>query len=170
MVTAATINGRVGISLSANITATNTPTTYALASGSWPAGLSLNSTTGIISGIPTAAGNGTVVVVRASNTTGNGTGNFTFNISKGTQTISGVATTLSKAAGSAAYSLNAKVSSNLTLSYASSNTSVATVAANGTVTVGRAGTTTLTVSQAGNANYNAASSVKQGLTVTPTVP
>jgi hypothetical protein len=323
VVTSATINGTVGIFLSANITATNSPTGYALTSGSWPAGLSLNSTTGVISGTPTAAGNGTVVVVRASNTTGNGTGNVTFNISKATptisvvpsasaitygqalsnatlsvgnasvagtfaftnpttaplvgtsiqavtftptdgsnynavsanvsvtvgkatpvvtwsnpagithgtalsgaqlnastsvngtfsytpvirtvlgagnqmlavvftpydttnyntvnssvtltiskstQTISGVATTLSKEVGSAAYSLNATVSSNLTLSYASSNTSVATVAANGTVTVGRAGTTTLTVSQAGNANYNEASSVKQGLTVTPTVP
>ena len=319
VVTSATINGAVGISLSANITATNSPTGYALTSGSWPAGLSLDPDTGFISGTPTAAGNGTVAVVRASNATGNGTGNFTFNISKATptisvvptasaitygqalsnatlsggnasvvgtfafinpttapfagtsiqpvtftptdaanynavsanvsftvgkatpvvtwsnpvgitygtalsgtqlnsvasergtfsytpasgslpgagnqtlavvftpsdttnyntvnssvtltvakstQTIGGVATTLSKEVGSAAYSLNASVSSNLTLSYTSSNTSVATVAANGAVTVGGDGTTILTASQSGDANYNAATSVTQALTVT----
>ena len=165
VVTSATINGTVGVSLSANITATNSPTSYALASGSWPAGLSLNSTTGVISGTPTVAGNGTVTVT-ATNGGGNGTGTLTIKISRGSQTISGVATTLSKEVGSAAYSLNATVSSNLTLGYASSNTSVATVAANGTVTVGGAGTTTLTMSQAGDANYNSATSVTQTLIVT----
>jgi hypothetical protein len=166
VVTSATINGTVGILLSANITATNSPTTYALASGSWPVGLSLNSTTGVISGTPTAAGNGSVTVA-AINGGGNGTGTLTINVSKGSQTISGVATTLSKEVGSAAYSLNATVGSNLTLSYASSNTSVATVAADGTVTVGGAGTTTLTVSQSGDANYNEATSVTQTLIVAP---
>jgi propanediol utilization protein len=164
-----TITGIVGNALITNITATNSPISYALASGSWPAGLSLNSTTGVINGTPSVIANGTVLVVRATNASGNRTGNVTINISKGSQTISGVATTLSKEAGSASYSLNATVSSNLTLSYTSSNTSVATVAANGTVTVAGAGTTTLTVSQAGDANYNAATSVTQALTVTQSV-
>jgi len=169
VVTSATIDGTVGNSLSANVTATNSPTTFALASGSWPAGLSLNSTTGVITGTPTTAGNGSVTVA-ATNGAGNGTGTLTINISKGSQTISGVATMLSKEVGSAAYSLNATVSSNLTLGYASSNTTVAAVAANGMVTIGEAGTTTLTVSQDGDSNYNAATSVTQTLTITaPTV-
>ena len=58
----------------------------------------------------------------------------------------------------------ATASSGLTVSYASSNTAVATVSGN-TVTIVGLGTTTITASQAGNANYNAATSVPQTLTV-----
>jgi len=167
----ATINGTVYTILSTSVTAAYSPTSYAIASGTLPTGLSLNATTGAISGTPTSATvNSTVVSVRATNTSGNGTGNLTFTIAKGNQTISGVAPTLSLATGAAAYSLNASVSSNLTLSYSSSNTSVATVASNGTVTVVGAGSTILTASQAGNSNYDPASSVTQTLTVTSASP
>jgi hypothetical protein len=167
----ATINGTVSTSLSTSVTAAYSPTNYAVASGTLPAGLSLNSTSGAITGTPTTATlNSTVVLVRATNASGNGTGNLTFTIAKGNQTISGVAPTLSLATGAAAYSLNASVSSNLTLSYSSSNTSVATVASNGTVTVIGAGSTILTVSQVGNSNYDPASSVTQTLTVTSASP
>ncbi|MEI8284726.1 MAG: putative Ig domain-containing protein [bacterium] len=165
LVTSATINGTVDIALSSNITATNSPTSYLVASGTMPSGLSINATTGLISGIPKAFANGTIVVVKATNVSGNGTANLTFNIARGSQTITGVASTMSKAAGS--YSLNASVTSNLTLSYASSNTSVATVATNGTVAIVGNGSTTLTVSQSGSANYNAATNVTQALTVSP---
>ena len=165
LVTSATINGTVDIALSSNITATNSPTRYLIASGTIPSGLSINVTTGLISGIPKVFANGTVVVVKATNVSGNGTANLTFNIARGSQTITGVASTMSRAAGS--YPLNASVTSNLTLSYASSNTSVATVATNGTVAIVGNGSTTLTVSQAGSANYNAATNVTQTLTVSP---
>jgi hypothetical protein len=156
--------------LSVSINATNSPTNYAVTSGTLPSGLSLNTTTGVISGIPIVATNRKIMVIRATNASGNGTGNVTFKIAKGSQTISGVTSTLSRAVGSAAYSLNATASSGLKLSYKSSNTKVAKVGTNGTVTIVKAGTAILTVSQTGNANYNAASSVKQTLTVTPTVP
>jgi hypothetical protein len=163
------INGTVGSALSNSVTAAYSPTNYAVASGTLPTGLSLNATTGAITGTPTTATvNSTVVSVRATNASGNGTGNLTFTIAKASQSISGVASTLSLATGAAVYSLNASVSSNLTLSYSSSNTSVATVASNGTVTVVGAGSTILTVSQAGDLNYDPASSVTQTLTVTPT--
>lgn len=162
-----TINGTVGSAVSNSVTAAYSPTSYDIASGTLPTGLSLNVTTGAISGTPTTATvNSTVVSVRATNTSGNGTGNLTFSIAKSAQSISGVASALSLTTGAAAYSLNASVSSNLTLSYSSSNTSVATVASNGTVTVVGAGSTTLTVSQAGNANYASANSVTQTLAVT----
>ena len=171
VVAAATINGTVGSVLSVSINATNSPTSYAVASGTLPTGLSLNGASGAISGTPTTATtSGTLVVVRATNASGNGTGNITFNIAKGSQAISGVTATIAKSVGAAAYSLDASVTSNLTLSYASSNTSVATVAANGTVTVKAAGTTTLIVSQAENANYNAATSVTQVLAVAVPAP
>jgi len=66
------------------------------------------------------------------------------------------------------FSLSATASSGLALSYASSNTSVATVSGS-TVTIVGAGTTDITASQAGNANYTAASDVVQTLTVNPTI-
>lgn len=163
----ATINGTVGSALSDSVTAAYSPTRYDIASGILPTGLSLNATTGAITGTPTAATfNSTVVLVQAINTSGNGTGNLTFTIAKSAQSISGVASALALTTGAAAYSLNASVSSNLTLGYFSSNTSVATVASNGTVTIVGAGSTTLTVSQAGNSNYASADSVTQILSVT----
>jgi hypothetical protein len=170
VISSVSVNGTVESMLSVSINATNSPTNYAVTSGTLPSGLSLNATTGVISGIPIVATNRKIMVIRATNASGNGTGNVTFKIAKGSQTISGVTSTLSKTVGSAAYSLNATASSALKLSYKSSNTKVAKVATNGTVTIVKAGTAILTVSQTGNANYNAASSVKQTLTVTPTVP
>jgi len=139
-----TINGTVGSALSNSVTAAYSPTNYVIASGTLPTGLTLNATTGAITGTPTTATvDSTVVLVRATNSSGSGTGNLTFTIAKASQSISGVASTLSLTTGAAAYSLNASVSSNLTLSYSSSNTSVATVALNGTVTVVGAGSTIL---------------------------
>ncbi len=66
--------------------------------------------------------------------------------------------------GSASFNLNAIASSGLTVSYASSNTAVATITGN-TVTVIGAGSTTITASQAGNSSYSSATDVTQTLTV-----
>ena len=49
--------GLQGALFSKSIVATNTPAAYALSAGSLPAGLSLNSTTGLVSGIPIDSGN-----------------------------------------------------------------------------------------------------------------
>jgi len=67
---AATVNGTVGSAFSHQITANNTPTSY-LVSGFLPAGLSLNATSGLISGTPSAAGNATVMI-SATNAGGSG--------------------------------------------------------------------------------------------------
>jgi uncharacterized repeat protein (TIGR03803 family) len=69
-----------------------------------------------------------------------------------------------KTFGDAAFALTGTASSGLAVSYASSNTAVATVSGN-MVTIVGAGTATITASQAGNANYNAAADVPQTLTV-----
>jgi uncharacterized repeat protein (TIGR03803 family) len=66
--------------------------------------------------------------------------------------------------GDAAFALTATTTSNLPISYSSSNTAVATISGNAVTIVG-AGTTIITASQAGNANYNAAVDVTQALTV-----
>jgi len=47
------ISGNISAGLTYQIIASNSPTSYALSSGSLPAGLSLNTTTGVISGSPT---------------------------------------------------------------------------------------------------------------------
>jgi Secretion system C-terminal sorting domain len=66
--------------------------------------------------------------------------------------------------GNANFALGATTSSSLTISYASSNTAVATISGN-TVTIVGVGTTNITASQAGNTNYNAASNVMRSFIV-----
>jgi len=61
-------------------------------------------------------------------------------------------------------SLTATASSNLTVSYASSDTSIATIAGN-TLTIVKAGTINITASQAGDANYDPATNVIQELVI-----
>lgn len=70
-----------------------------------------------------------------------------------------------KKAGDAPFALTGTSTSGLTISYASSNTAVATISGQ-TVTVVGAGSTQITASQSGNTNYNAATSVVQTLNVT----
>ena len=72
---ATTASGTVGSAFSYQITATNTPTSYG-ATG-LPAGLSVNSATGLISGTPTTAGTSTVTL---SATNSGGTGNATLTL------------------------------------------------------------------------------------------
>jgi len=73
-----------------------------------------------------------------------------------------------KSVGDADFSPGATSSSGLTVSYTSSNLSVATIV-NGNIRIVGAGVTTITASQAGDAYYNAATSVNQTLTVTAPV-
>lgn len=91
-----------------------------------------------------------------------------FTITKANQTIA-FAALASKAVGAAPFALTATASSGLAVTYTSSNPAVATVSGS-TVTILSAGSTTITASQAGNANYNAAPSVAQILTVTGAPP
>ncbi len=74
---ASTASGTVGSAFSYQITASNSPVSYA--SGPLPAGLTLNATTGMISGVPTSAGAYTVTI-SAINAGGAGTLNLTLTI------------------------------------------------------------------------------------------
>jgi uncharacterized repeat protein (TIGR03803 family) len=82
---------------------------------------------------------------------------------KGEQTIT-FNSLPSKMFGDAPFALTATSSASLPITYASSNTAVATVSGN-TVTIVGAGTATITASQAGDASYNAATNASQTLTV-----
>jgi len=171
VVSAASPTGSVGTAFSYNVSATNTPTSYALASGTLPAGLTLNTTTGAITGTPTAAGSSSVTVTATNSIGTSSPATLSFSIAKGNQTITfGALDT--KTSTDAPFTLTATASSGLAVSYASSNTAVATISGS-TVTIVGVGSTTITASQAGDLNYNAATSVNQNLTVnqyvTPTI-
>lgn len=91
VVTSGNASGTCGSAFSYNITATNSPTSYN-ATG-LPAGLSVNTATGVISGTPTGAAS-TSVVISATNACGTGTKSITLTFSGGAPVVtsSGTAT------------------------------------------------------------------------------
>lgn len=58
--------GRVGTPFSFQVTATNSPTSFAISSGTLPSGLTLNTGTGLISGTPSASVTSTVTLTAAN--------------------------------------------------------------------------------------------------------
>ena len=81
VVSSASVSGTYSTVLNYNISATNSPTSYAIASGTLPAGLSLNTSTGVISGTPAVTVTGAQVGVTATNVAGtSATATLTFNI------------------------------------------------------------------------------------------
>jgi len=109
---ATTASGTVGSAFSYQITASNSPTSYA-ATG-LPAGVSVNTTSGLISGTPTTAGTSSISL-SATNSTGTGTATLALTISVPAPVITS-ATTASGTVGSAfSYQITA---SNSPTSYA----------------------------------------------------
>jgi hypothetical protein len=83
-------SGVVGQSIQFAVTASNGPTSYSITSGTLPSPLTLNTTTGLITGTPTATGTSTITV-RATNAYGNSTTqNLTVIIGAAAPTISGL--------------------------------------------------------------------------------
>jgi hypothetical protein len=80
----ATANGTVGQSFSCQIAANNSPTSFN-ATG-LPAGLSVNSSTGLISGMPTTSGTSTVTI-SATNSTGTSSATLSITISAASSTV-----------------------------------------------------------------------------------
>jgi len=68
------------LSLSTYFSGTETPFAYSVQAGTLPAGLSLNSSTGVISGTPTTAGVSSGIVIRATDTTPNTADTNSFSI------------------------------------------------------------------------------------------
>lgn len=123
--------------------------------------------------VATVSGNTVIIVGQGASTiTANQAGNTIFDAAasvartltvKGSQGITFTALATMKV-GDAPFSLGATADSGLPVTYASSNTSVATVSGS-TLTVVGTGTSTITASQAGNASFNAATDVTQIVTV-----
>jgi uncharacterized protein YhjY with autotransporter beta-barrel domain len=139
---------------------------YTTTTTGWPAGVSLNTSTGVISGTPTAAGTYNITVY-AINPGGASTGKaITFTVNMGNQTISlGSAPTV-VVAGTG--SVSATATSGLGVTYSSNTPSACSVnAGSGLVTGIAAGTNNCTIAanQAGNANWNAATQATQTFSI-----
>ena len=114
-----------------------------------------------------------IVGAGTANITASQAGNATYNpapdvvqaltVNRANQTITFGALS-SRTYGDGDVAPGATASSSLTVTYASSNTSVATIVG-GQIHIVGAGTTTITASQSGNTNYDAATDVQQPLTV-----
>lgn len=129
-------------------------------------------------GVATVSGSVvTIVGVGSTTITASQAGNSSYNaatsvsqgltVNKASQTIS-FTTLPAKTYGDPAFALTGSSTSGLSVSYSSSNPSVATVSGS-TVTIVSSGTSTITATQSGNSNYNAASSVSQNLSVSQAI-
>lgn len=153
--------------LAATVTLGNLSQTYNRASKSVtvttdPPGLACAVTYDGSETLPVNAGTYSVVAT-ITNSNYQGSASGTLVIAKASQTIS-FSSLDTQTYGDGTFPLNATASSDLAVSYTSSNSSVATVSGN-LVTITGAGSTTITASQAGDANYEAASGVQRTLVV-----
>jgi hypothetical protein len=159
--------GTYNSAFSYNLVATQSPTSYALASGTLPPGLSLNTSTGAITGTPTAAGSYSITFTasNAAGTSSPATVNFT--IAKANQTIT-FNTPASVPYGTAPGMLTATSSSGLAVSFTSATPSVAALSGtnNTIITYGVVGSSNITANQVGDANWNAATAVVRAQVVT----
>ena len=148
-------------------TAPNTPTSFALGATELPAGLTLNTATGAITGTPTANVTNLGVPITLSNGTNTQIINFTFNVTtRDPQTITWSQDfPATNTYGDVTIALTATTDAPaLSVSYSSSNTAVATISGS-TLTIVGPGTTTITASQAGNADYAPATNLTKELVV-----
>ena len=141
----------VNISSTYKIIASNTPTSYHATS--LPAGLSIDTTTGFISGASTVNGTYNVGII-AANSAGADTATLVITTNSASILVTGVSVTPPTASitTGATTQLTAMVApttaTNKNVTWSSSNTAIATVSSTGLVTGVTAGTTTITVTTA----------------------
>lgn len=150
-------NGTVGESYTATLEATGNNITWS-ASG-LPDGLTLNSD-GTITGTPTAEGTSTVTV-KAENSAGSTSKDYTLNIKPATVPVTGLElnknslTLQEKGSDTLTVTVKPADATNQDVTWQSSNTSIATVSADGTVTAISAGTATITATAADGSGVSA---------------
>ena len=160
--TASLLNGTVGTSYSQTLASDNNPTNWSITSGTLPAGLTLDTSTGEITGAPTTAGTSTFTVT-ATNSAGSDSKELSLTVKS--VSVTGVkldqeSLTLQEN-GSATLTATVEPAnaSNQDITWKSSDTSIATVDANGTVTAISAGTATITATAQDGSGVSASCSV-----------
>ena len=146
-------NGTVNLPYSFAVSATGTPSpTFAVTSGALPTGLSLNSASGAINGLPSIAGTFSGTLTASNGVAPAANQPFSIVIAaQASQTITFGALG-NQVFGVPPFTISASASSGLPVSFASLTTSVCTVSGS-TVTLVSVGTCTVRASQAGNAIY-----------------
>jgi mono/diheme cytochrome c family protein len=167
------VSGAVGQAFTYQIAATNAPTSYA--APMLPAGLTVNTTSGLISGTPSAVGSAGYTI-SASNAGGTGSAALTITVSGTPQTISFPAQSPAARTFAAApmntFPINPTATGGASgnpVTYSSTTPSVCTVSGT-TVTMVGAGVCTIAANQAGNATFAAAAQVTQSVSITATAP
>ena len=166
-------SAQVGVAYSQTITASGGTSPYhnfSVTAGSLPAGLTLSSS-GVLSGTPTAGGSFSFTVSATDSSTGAGPytagQNYTLTVTTATQTIT-FSNPGTQTVGTP-LPLVATATSGLTVAFSSATTSVCTVSGT-TASFIAAGTCTIDANQAGNTTYAAAPQVAQTFTVNSAGP
>ena len=154
--------GAVGTAYTANLEADNSPTGWSVTGGSLPVGLSLDKSTGVISGTPTEAGTSTFTVT-ATNSGGSHSKKFTLEI----KTVAVTGVTLNKAtmdlfvgdSGKLTATVQPDNASNKAVNWSTSDSTVATVDTTGKVIAVKAGTATITATAADGSGQTASCEV-----------
>jgi hypothetical protein len=166
------VNATVGIAFNLALSTYATPNaagdpilSYAISSGALPANLLLGTTTGLVSGTPVVAGAPSVSFTVSDKNGASSPTAITFNVAKGSQTIS-FGALLDRIAGSPAFVVSASASSGLAVSFSTASLgSICTVVGNQVTPVGP-GQCTVHATQAGNVNWNAATPVDRSFQIT----
>jgi hypothetical protein len=157
--------GQVAIPYSYTVDAGGVPQPiFALTTGSLPPGLTLNGTTGAISGTPTISGTFSGVLTASNGIAPDATQSFAVTIGLTSQSITFGALS-NQPLSSSPLVVAPTASSGLAVSLSSLTPSICAVGGNAVV-LGLTGTCTIRAAQAGNATYAAAPNVDQSFTVT----
>ena len=161
-------NGTAYVAYSFNVTASGAPTpTYVATPNALPTGLSINGTSGLITGTPNAAGTFAGMLTASNGTHPDATQTFAISIALAAQTIT-FNDLSDKALGAAPFTVAATSTSGLAVGFLSLTGGVCTVSGN-TVTLIATGTCTIQATQGGNVNYGAAAAINQSFHVTAAV-
>ena len=159
--TASLPHGEVDKNYSQILASGNNPTNWSITSGSLPGGLTLNESTGEISGTPTNA-DAYTFTVKAENNAGSDSKAFILTVTQPVTSVTLNKNTLELYTGGSE-NLTATVApdnaTNKTVTWSSSDNTVATVDNNGNVTAVKAGTATITATAADDSNISATCTV-----------
>ncbi len=158
-------NGIFNTAYSHQLTASGAPSpTFSVSSSALPPGLTLNATTGSITGLPSSAGTFAGMLLARNGTPPDATQTFAITIAPAPQSIT-FGVIADRAMGSDPFTVTATASSGLPVAFATMTPAVCSLNA-ATVTALAAGTCTVRATQTGNASYTAAAPADRSFSVT----